>query len=391
MSWEFPAERHEKRRALLDAVEGVRNVLTAEAEEAEAIGTLPAATVDALYESGLLALKLPQVLGGAEADLLTQLDVLEAVTCIDSSAGWCLMIGAASLGGIGAFLPDEAIDEIFAGGRPPKTCGVAMAAGKAVPVDGGYRLSGRWSFASGIRHAEWVSGGALVDRGSGDAPERISFTVRTSEVEIHDNWHVAGLQGTGSNDFSTSDLFVREAFTRQTAGSSPKRGGPLYRLGRPGNVANEHCSVALGIGRRALDEMRALGQAKRGYAQPAPIASRSLFQRAVGECDFKLRAARALTVEVLEKAWAVVCEGQTPEPWLQAELRTCGTYTTDVAVEVASKAFRFGGGRALQTSNILQRCLRDINAAAQHLMVNDSTYENHGQFILGLPDADPMG
>ncbi len=87
----------------------------------------------------------------------------------------------------------------------------------------------------------------------------------------------------------------------------------------------------------------------------------------------------------------MVCDGHTPEPWLQAELRTAGTFTTDVAVEVASKAFRFGGGRALHNSNILQRCLRDINAAAQHLMVNDSTYENHGQFILGLPDADPMG
>ena len=87
----------------------------------------------------------------------------------------------------------------------------------------------------------------------------------------------------------------------------------------------------------------------------------------------------------------MVCDGRTLEPRLQAELRTAGTLTTDVAVEVASKAFRFGGGRALQNSHILQRCLRDINAAAQHLMVNDSTYENHGQFLLGLPDADPMG
>ena len=391
MSWAFPAEPQEKRRVLLDAVEEVRDVLTAGAEEAEAAGTLPAATVDALYESGLLALKLPQVMGGAEADLLTQLDVLEAVTRIDASAGWCLLIGSASVGGLGAFLPDEAIDEVFAGGRPPKTCGVAMASGKAVPVDGGYRVSGRWSFASGIRHCQWVSAGAMVDRGSDAAPERLTFTVKTSEVEIHDNWHVAGLQGTGSNDFSVSDLFVRKAFTRDPASTSPQRGGPLYRMGRPGSVSNEHCAFALGLGRRALDEMRDLGQAYRGYSGTSSIASRSLFQRSLGECDLKLRGARALVVDILEEAWRVVCGGHTPEPWLQAELRTAGTFSTDVAVEVASKAFRFGGGRALQNSNILQRCLRDINAAAQHLMVNDSTYENHGQFILGLPDADPMG
>ncbi len=103
MSWAFPAEPQEKRRVLLDAVAEVRDVLTAGAEEAEATGTLPAATVDALYESGLLALKLPQVMGGAEADLLTQLEVLEAVAHIDASAGWCLMIGAASLGSMAAF------------------------------------------------------------------------------------------------------------------------------------------------------------------------------------------------------------------------------------------------------------------------------------------------
>lgn len=230
MSWEFPADPQEKRRVLLDAAAEVREVLVSGAEEAEANGTLPAATVDALYESGLLALKLPQVLGGAEADLLTQLDVLEAVTRIDSSAGWCLLIGAASVGSMAAFLPDEAIDEIFAGGKTPKTCGVAMAAGKAVPVDGGYRISGRWSFASGIRHAQWVSAGALVDRGSDVAPARLTFTVRTSEVEIHDNWHVAGLQGTGSNDFSVSDLFVRKAFTRDPSSSSPKRGAARFTV-----------------------------------------------------------------------------------------------------------------------------------------------------------------
>ena len=312
MSWAFPAETQAKRRVLLDAVAEVQDVLAAGAEEAEANGTLPAATVDALYESGLLALKLPQVLGGAEADLLTQLDVLEAVARIDASAGWCLMIGAASVGGMGAFLPDAAIDEIFAGGRPPKTCGVAMPTGEAVPVDGGYRISGRWSFASGIRHAQWVSAGAMVDRGSGSAPERLTFTVRTSQVQIHDNWHVAGLQGTGSNDFSVSDLFVGKDFTRDPSSSSPRRGGPLYHLGRPAFVTNEHCAFALGLGRRALDEMLELAQTKRGYANASPIASRGLFQRALGEGDFKLRAARALVVDILEEAWTVVCDGRTP-------------------------------------------------------------------------------
>jgi len=158
----FPTDTVEKRRVLMDAVESVRPILEAGAAESEEIGTLAKASVDALYDSGLFRLKLPHALGGAEADVITQLDVLEAVSRIDPASGWCLMIGAASVGSLGAFLPDESIEEMFVGGRPPKVAGAAAPSGMATPVDGGYRLTGRWRFGSGIRHAEWVSAGARI-------------------------------------------------------------------------------------------------------------------------------------------------------------------------------------------------------------------------------------
>jgi alkylation response protein AidB-like acyl-CoA dehydrogenase len=128
----------------------------------------------------------------------------------------------------------------------------------------------------------------------------------------------------------------------------------------------------------------------RGYNLPNLLANRSAFQGALGESDLRLRAARALNIEILEEAWQSVCNGKTPEPWLQAQMRSCATYTTEVAADVVSQAFRFGGGSALFTSSALQQCLRDINAAAQHQMVSDTAYENHGQFLLGLPGARPM-
>ena len=192
----FPIDRTEKRRVLMDAVESVRATLEAGGPEAELTATLPPASVNALYDSGLLRLKLPQALGGAEADLVTQLDVLEAVTRIDASAGWCLMIGAASLGGLGAFLPDEAIDEIFVDGNPPRVAGVFAPFGTAVPVEGGYRLNGRWPFGSGVRHSQWLSAGARVVTESGTPgatdeaghPSQIRFAMRTDDVKIHDNW-----------------------------------------------------------------------------------------------------------------------------------------------------------------------------------------------------------
>ena len=387
----FPTDRKEKRRVLMQAVEGVRPILEAAAPEGEQTATLPKASADALYESGLFRLKLPHVLGGAEADLVTQLDVLEAVSEIEPSAGWCLMIGAASLGGVGAFLEDDAIEEIFVGGKPPRTAGVFAPFGTAVPTDGGYFLNGHWSFASGIRHSQWISAGARVATDQPGYPAQIRATVRTSDVKIHDNWHVMGLRGTGSCDFSADNLFVPASFAYDTSLTEPLRGGGLYRLGRPAFVTNEHSAFALGVARRALNAITEVGQSKtRGYVSANPLAQRAVFQRMLSECDLKLRAARALNVEILERAWQVAGNGQTPDPALQAEMRSLATYSTDVALDVATQAFRFAGGAALFDSSILQRCLRDLNAGAQHQMVSDAAYENHGQFILGLPEARAM-
>ena len=386
----FPTDTAEKRRVLMDAVESVRSTLEAGAAESEETATLSQMSVDALYDSGLLRLKLPHVLGGAEADPVTQLDVLEAVSRIDPAAGWCLMIGAASLGGSAAFLPDDAIDELFEGGKPPRTAGAFAPYGKAMPVAGGYRVTGRWPFGSGVRHSDWVSAGARVV-GDDPRPAQLRLVMPRRDVTVHDNWQVMGLRGTGSCDFSVDDLFVPDRFAWDVSRTEPTRGGPLYRLGRPGFVTNEHSAFALGVGRRALDAFAEVaGYKTRGYNTTNPLARRPVLQRALGECDMRLRAARALNVEILGDAWDAVCAGHPPEPPLQAQMRAVATHTTDVAADVATQAFRYSGGSALFNTHILQQCLRDINAAAQHQMVSDTAYENHGQFLLGLPDARVM-
>ena len=223
MQQKFPPDRAEKRQALLQAVDSVRDILAAHADEAEEMRTLPAASVAALRESGLFALKTPAVLGGAEADPMTQFAVLEAVAYIDSSAGWCLCIGAATLGLSAALLPDAAVAQIFAGVCVPTMAGALMP-GKAVAVDGGYRVTGRWSWASGIRHAEWVTATVLVSRDEASPSELRMLVVPAAKVEILDNWHVAGLKGTGSFDFALSDLFVPATFSYDLVALQPQRG-----------------------------------------------------------------------------------------------------------------------------------------------------------------------
>jgi alkylation response protein AidB-like acyl-CoA dehydrogenase len=392
MNHHFPKERAARRAYLLDAVESISSVVAAGAEEGERLGTLPPATVQALLGSGLLALKVPEALGGAEADPVTQLEVLEALTRAEPSAGWCLMVATTAIGLPAGFLSDEAVATIFAGGRVPPAAIAVMPTGTATPVNGGYRLTGRWPFASGVRHAEWLTAGVMVRRDGQDAGERFLMVIPAAAAELHDNWKVAGLEATGSGDFSVRDHFVPAAFAWNPATAAPRRGGALFRLAMPAFVAYEHVAFALGVARKAIDAATELARSKsRGFTTSSSLASRASFQAELGEADLRVRLLRAGALDLFESAWTSVTKGQSLSRRQQAELRSAATYATETAVEIVTALFRAAGGGALYRTGILQRCLRDINAGAQHLMVSDSSYERLGQIILGFPDVDPMG
>lgn len=389
----FPRERAARRAALLEAVERIGGVLAAGAEEGERLRTLPPATVQAFRDSGLLALKVPESLGGIEADPVTQLEVLEAVTRLDASAGWCLMVATTAVGLPAGFLPDVAVKALMPDGRVP-TAAVAIApAGVATPVDGGYRLTGRWPFASGARHAEWLAVGCWVRRDAQDPGTRHVAVFPASAAEIHDNWSVAGLEGTGSNDVSVKDLFVPTDFAWDLVATRPRRGGALFRLGMPAFVAYEHAAFALGVARRALEASLELAATKhRGMgAKPDPVAGRARYQALLGESEIRLRAVRAGAIELFEEAWRVASAGQMPDRRLQAQTRSMAVHATETAAEIVTGLFRAAGGGALYRSGVLQRCFRDLSAGAQHFMVADSAYERLGQILLGVPDVDPMG
>ena len=387
----FPIERTEKRRILLDAVESVRDAVAACADESERGGTLAPDAVAAIRDAGLFTLKLPHALGGAEADPVTQIEVIEALSYIDAAAGWCLMIGATAVGRPGAFLSDEAIAEMFANGRIPTAATATSITGKAIPVEGGYILTGRWPFASGVRHAEWMVAGATVPARANTEETSLTLVYPVTKGSIHDNWHVMGLEGSGSNDISVKDIFVPARFTWETAMWNPRRGDAIYRMGRPGFVANEHSGVALGIARRALDEIiDSAPRKKRGNPPTSSLADREAFRRDIGACDFRLRAARALSHEVYERAFSIACSGQVPDAAVQAEMRAVSAHVTFEALDVVATAFRYAGGSAIHRNSILQRCLRNINAAAQHFMVSDSSLESYGATLLDIPEIKPM-
>jgi alkylation response protein AidB-like acyl-CoA dehydrogenase len=378
------------RQELLDTVARIRPDIERAADEGDALMTLPRSSVDLLTSSGLLQIKLPEVLGGREADLITQYEVIEAMAYADAAAGWCLMIGATSIAWPAVYLPDATVQEIFQGPRAPRAAVMIAPTGTARQSEGGYTLTGRWSFASGVRHSDWLSVGALVPDPQSDRPRHLMFTVPTSAARIHDNWNTIGLRGTGSCDVSLEEIFVPTSFIYDVMTGEPARGGPLYRLGLPAFVAYEHAAFAIGVARRALDALIALAPSKKRGIPPSPLVQRGSFLRDLGELDLRLRAARALVLERNQAAWAIVTAGGTPDLQLQAELRAAVTLATDVAVDVAAWAHRSAGSSAVYKPNVLERAVRDLFTATQHFVVSGTAYEIHGQALLGITDLNPL-
>lgn len=382
-------DRKLQRESLLAAVERVKPVLEAGCDEAEQLRTLPPASVAALREEGLFALKVPAELGGAEADPVTQMHVFEAVSYIDPSAGWTTFIGCGATT-LTAYVPDAGIERMWAGGRIPTAAAVVMP-GRAMREDGGYRIEGRWSWGSGINHAEWVGVHVLVDGEDDAPPDSVLAMLPAADVEIHDNWYVAGLKGTGSCDFSIHDRFVPEEQTFDLRALRPLRGGPMYRLGIPALIANELGAFATGVGRRAIDEITQQALAKaRGYAGKATVADRPAFHRWLGEADLRLRAVRTLLYDAYEQAWQQLCRGEAVDAAGQVELRAIVAHALRTAGDIAVEAYRYGGGSAARLDNMLQRCVRDLQVANVHLFAHDAIFEQQGRGLLGAEDLNPL-
>lgn len=384
---QFPIERAANRDYLLSAVASITDVLVANRDLSEEGRTLAPESVDALRQSGLFKLKSPREVGGAEAHPVVQMDVIEAAAMADPAASWCMFISSAVTGNALARLGEEAVEEILAGGFPCMA-GSLRPGGQAMPVKGGYEVSGRWSWGSGIPHADYVSAPVLCQGGPSPV---IGVIVPTDETTKHDTWHVMGMKGTGSGDYELSDVFVPERFVIDLTKPRQQRGGALYRLGAPGFVVNEHGSFAYALGRLALKTMiETAVEKKRGYhGGGLSIADREVFQRTIGLGTQRLNASALLMADAVERLFDAA-EAGIPPALIQADARAAAVWCTDEAIDVVSALFRYSGGSAVMLDNIMQRCLRDLYTVQSHLVVSDSAYEIYGQLLLGLSEEAPL-
>jgi alkylation response protein AidB-like acyl-CoA dehydrogenase len=334
---------------------------------------------------------VPRSAGGLEVDPATLVRTIEALAREDGAAGWCAMIGATS-GVVLAYVPEAAAREVSADGRSVLG-GVFHPRGRAVVADGGYRVTGRWPFASGCEHSDWLLGGCMILAADGSSPRLRSDGVpearmmlfRQSEVEIHDTWNVAGLRGTGSHDFAVHEVSVPAERSVSISTDSVREPGPLYSFPVFGLLAIGVAAVALGIARGAIDELRDLAPRKVATGARRSVAERSSAQAELARAEVLVEASRDHLLARIDASWRGVLAGRPIDLHERARLRLAATHAARSAKDAVDAMFETAGGTAVYEASPLARRFRDVHVATQHVMVAPPTYELVGRLLLGLP------
>jgi indole-3-acetate monooxygenase len=379
--------RAESAHPLIEAAHRIIPVVREHADQGEHERRLPEAVVQQFRQAGIYRMCRPRQLGGLEVDPLTVIEVVETLARADGAAGWCAMInGAGTI--FEGFVSERAGREMFSD-PGAVSGGVVAPTGRAVEVEGGFRVTGRWSIASGCHQCDFIGGSCLVFEGPaprpgpGGMPEMVVPFFPKSDIKILDTWTVSGLRGTGSHDYEVADVFVpAHRCIRMPMSPSPYP-GKLYRFPFFGFLAMSVASTALGIARAAVDELARVARTKTPFGMMSPLATRASAQIAASEAEAEVRSARAFLVEITSNIWDDVLADRPVSVAQRVSLRLAATRATASCARAVDLAYTAGGASAMYARSPLQRCLRDIHGVTQHYSVAPYNHELFGKILLG--------
>ena len=375
-------------------------IISAAGDQTERERRVPDHVMDAIADAGLFKLLLPTSLGGAAADLVTYNGVIEALASADASTGWCVSQALTSSHAAG-FLPPDIATEVFNTGYGVVAWGPPGGPAKAIQVEGGYRSSGLWRFASGAPHALWFGGHSILCDAEGkprlDAagrPINRTMLFRREKVTMLDTWHVIGLKGTRSEDYTVKDLFVPEAYSTWRD-SEPDRveAGPLYNFPMLTLYGVGFAGVALGIAKASLKACADLSAKKvsgGGLGQTAVLRDNGLVRADFAKATARLGRARSYAHEIMAESWEISKSRGRFTLDERARLRLVITGTIQEAAKVVDYAYHAAGSTAIYEGSAFERRFRDMHAVTAHGQSQMSNFEAAGQALFGSEPAQRL-
>lgn len=366
-------------------------LLTAAAPRIDAAYELPKDVLDAMHAEGMFRLLVPRSVGGAELDPATYIQCVEAIAYGDASVAWCMNQGSGCSMSAG-YLKPEVAREMFGGERDVLAWGMGPGA-KAMRVDGGWRITGNWAFASGSRHATWLGAHCPCFNADG-TPELYSdgrpwertMLFRREIATIKDIWQVVGLRGTGSDAYAVTDLFVDDDHTVTRDRPEERREpGLIYRFAAMQIYASGFACVALGAARAALDAFIELAGGKTPALTQRGLRDSAVIQSAIGIADAQLKSARAWLIQVMRETQEAVRVSGELTTDQRIAIRQASTFAIHQAKEVVDMAYHEAGSTAIFDANPFERRFRDVNTVTQQVQGRRSHFETVGQHLLGAP------
>jgi alkylation response protein AidB-like acyl-CoA dehydrogenase len=373
---------------IISHIKSLRPHLEARWPELEAGRRMPLDIVAQLREIGVFRMVTPKTVGGFDLGQRQVCDVLSELSAVDASIGWVALIGAAA--GIAlSLLPKETFERVYSDGADRIAAGASSATGMGEIVSGGYRVTGRWSFASGCQHADWLFGSFIITKKGLDRPITRMFFLPASQWQIEDTWKVEGLKGTGSHHIALRHTFVPEQNTIDVAAAKPAIPTSLnscgFRL-----FPTHHAAFAIGVAESAIAEFVALATGgKVPAAGRTAVKDSQIVQYELGRADAALRAARALLnmqcgIDEAEASAVSAADLASLVRRVQSSV-----WITETCTGVIDTCYRLAGSDAVYESSPLQRRMRDMRAATQHLWGQLRHYAPAGALRLGHPPVHP--
>lgn len=386
--------------ALRNRVREIIPSIAERAETTEANARVPQETVDALVTAGFFRIVQPREFGGYEQDFDILADLIQEIGAACTSTAWALGLLAAHQFLLASF-PIEAQRDVWDGDADARLCGSYAPAGKAEVVDGGFVLTGRWSFASGCDAASWSACAALVEQVAGLPPKAAFLLVPRSDWRIDDDWQVIGLSGTGSKTIVLNKAFVpahrilhfEETTSGDTPGARHYSDNPAFTVPMLSNIASCLASAGVGAAKGALDNyIRMVGsRTTRGAVAggAAKMAEFPTIQIRVAEASASVDAAREILLRDLRLRVATARSTNPITVEERIESRRGQAFAVRLALAATEALNASTGGQGLTLKNPIQRAWRDVNAVGRHISFNwDAVGSMYGQLALGL---EPKG